>query len=331
MSVVDLFAGVGGLSSGFVKTGHDIVFASDFDAAASATFRYNHEGVQFFESSIEELDPTKLMNESGIRSGDLDVLMGGVPCQAFSMAGIRIRKDSKGELDERVYLFRHFLRFAESLQPKVILIENVPGIVSMLGGAVLSEIISSLNALGYKVDYRLLNAASYGAPQIRVRAVIMANRLGTENIFPTPIYTKDNFPTLEKFLENLPPENHEPRLLSGLTLERVKLIRPGENMRHLPTHLRTKSVHSGAYGRLRIDAPARTLTTRFDTPSVGYVTHPTEHRTLTVREGARIQGFDDDFIFLGNKMEQYRQVGNAVSPYMSLALARSINQMLLEG
>jgi len=328
MSVVDLFAGVGGLSSGFVATGHALLFASDFDRAASATFTHNHPGVPFYLESIENLDPHFVMEELGLRKGELDVLVGGVPCQAFSMAGIRIRKESQGQLDERVYLFRHFLRFARALNPKVIVIENVPGILSMLNGAVIDEIKSSLETLGYEVSWKLVNAADHGAPQLRTRAIILANRLSKHNTFPTPEFSKDTYKTIREAFRNLPELNHEPRPLSGLTLERVKLLKQGENWTHLPEQLRTKSVHSGAYGRLRFDAPARTLTTRFDTPSVGYVTHPIEHRALTVREGARIQGFSDNFEFLGTRMQQYKQVGNAVSPYMSLAIAKSVNTMI---
>lgn len=328
MSVVDLFAGVGGLSSGFVNTGHSLLFASDFDQAASNTFKRNHPGVPFYMDSIENLDPFDIMKILNVGKGDLDVLVGGVPCQAFSMAGLRIRKDSYGQLDERVYLFRHFLRFAKALNPKVIVIENVPGILSMLQGDVIQEIKSSLESLGYEVSWQLLNAADYGAPQLRTRAIILANRISQSNIFPVPEYSKDSYRTIASALQDVPDLNHEPRPLSGLTLQRVKLLKQGENWTHLPTHLRTKSIHSGAYGRLRMDAPARTLTTRFDTPSVGYVTHPIENRTLTVREGARIQGFPDDFEFLGTRMQQYKQVGNAVSPYMSLAIAKSVNEIL---
>ncbi len=109
---------------------------------------------------------------------------------------------------------------------------------------------------------------------------------------------------------------------------RINLISPGNNWTCLPKHLQTKSNHSGAYGRLDPDKPSRTLTTRFDSPPVGYVTHPTESRTLTVREGARIQCFPDDFVFLGPKVSQFKQVGNAVPVALSRALAKSVKKML---
>jgi DNA (cytosine-5)-methyltransferase 1 len=327
MRIIDFFAGVGGLSFGFLKEGAELAFANDFDDAASRTFRLNHPGVHFFQGPIEDLNVEKI-GAMGVDLQGIDVVMGGVPCQAFSMAGKRIRKSTQDQVDERIYLFRHFLRFVQELAPKVVLIENVRGITSMLGGAVLAEIKTSLERLGYKVDWQYLNAADFGAPQIRIRTIILANRIGVPNIFPTPVRSKGTWLPVGEVLNDLPSLNHEPRLLTGTALERVKRIKPGENWTSLPKSLQTRSVHSGAYGRLDPNLPARTLTTRFDTPSVGYVTHPIEHRTLTVREGARIQGFPDTFEFCGNKMDQYKQVGNAVSPYMSLALARTVIEML---
>lgn len=329
MRVVDLFAGVGGLSLGFLEQGAEIAFASDWDEAASATFRANHPGVRFHEGAIEDIDFAEVSQEL-LREGEIDVVMGGVPCQAFSMAGNRIRSNKEEAIDERVYLFRHFLKFVEATNPKVVLIENVVGITSMLQGRVLNEIESSLENLGYKTSWKYLNAADYGAPQIRVRTIILANRLGITNNFPTPSRTAGNYEPVESALRDVPGLNHEPRELTGKTLERVKRIKPGQNWTSLPTELQTKSIHSGAYGRLDPNLPARTLTTRFDTPSVGYVTHPYENRTLTVREGARIQGFPDTFEFFGAKMQQFRQVGNAVSPFMSRAIADSIAEMLGE-
>lgn len=327
MKIIDFFAGVGGLSIGFTSAGANLVFANDFDPSAAKTFRLNHPTVPFFEGAIEELSVRQVI-DSGIDVSSIDVIMGGVPCQAFSMAGKRIRKTQKDLVDERVYLFRHFLRFVQELRPKIVLIENVRGITSMLGGRVLEEIRNSLVSLGYEVDWKYLNAADFGAPQTRVRTIILANRLGVKNIFPESSHSKETWVAVGSVLVNVPSLNHEPRFLEGKALERVSRIRPGENWKSLPKSLQTKSVHSGAYGRLDPNQPARTLTTRFDTPSVGYVTHPYENRTLTVREGARIQGFPDDFEFCGSKMEQYRQVGNAVSPYMSAALARGIIRML---
>jgi DNA (cytosine-5)-methyltransferase 1 len=198
----------------------------------------------------------------------------------------------------------------------------------MQNGRIKDEIINGLKVLGYKVDWKILNAADFGAPQLRQRVFFIGNRLGVENLFPTATHSPEKYVTVGEVLKNIPVQNHRPRELSGVVLKRVKLIQPGQNWRALPVGLQTKSQHSGAYGRLDPNKPARTLMTRFDSPPVGYVTHPYEDRTLTVREGARIQGFPDNFIFKGPIMQQYKQVGNAVPVYFSRALARSITKML---
>jgi DNA (cytosine-5)-methyltransferase 1 len=321
LRLVDLFAGVGGLSTGFEKAGFQLVFANDNDHWAAETFKLNHPEVPFSTDDISELDFNRVAKDLEHR---VDVLVGGVPCQAFSMAGYRIRKSREETIDERVYLFRHFVRAVEALLPSVVVIENVKGLPSMLGGAVIDEIQTSLRSLGYDVEWRYLNAADFGAPQIRQRTIVLANRLGVANEFPAPLLDPSSYRTVREAFKDLPSTNHEPRQLHGQTLERVKMIGPGQNWRVLPESLRTRSNHSGAYGRLQWDLPSRTLLTRFDSPPVGYVTHPDEHRALTVREGARLQGFEDDFVFLGPRMQQYKQVGNAVSPFLSAALARSV-------
>jgi DNA-cytosine methyltransferase len=213
------------------------------------------------------------------------------------------------------------------MNPKVAVIENVKGILSSNDGQIIKEILISFQERGYKADYKLLDASDYGVPQARQRVVIIANRINQANIFPEK---HNNKIPVGAVLENIPEnvENHEKRYLTGKTLERVKLIKPGQNWTFLPEDLQTKSVHSGAYGRIDPTKPSKTLTTRFDTPSVGYVTHPTEHRTLTVREGARIQTFPDSFVFTGARMKQYKQVGNAVPVKLGYELSKGIKKML---
>ena len=325
-TIIDLFAGVGGLSLGFIENGFDLVYANDNDEWASKTLKANHKVQIYSTEDVRSIDTAAVKKQIGNRH--IDVLVGGVPCQSFSTAGYRIRKQHYGEEDVRHYLFREFVRFAKEFRPDVVIIENVKGLVSMKNGQIKDEIIKDLEAIGYIVDFKVLNAADYGAPQLRQRVFFIGNRIGATNKFPEPTHSKENYVSVGEVLNNIPALNHVPRELSGIVLERVKLLKPGQNWRDLPTDLQTLSRHSGAYGRLDPNKPARTLTTRFDTPSVGYVTHPTENRTLTVREGARIQGFPDDFEFYGPVMKQYKQVGNAVPVYFSRALSGAVLQML---
>lgn len=325
-TIIDLFAGVGGLSLGFTERGYNLVFANDNNKWAAETFKANNKHTMFSTADINDIHPETLLQTLGI--SDLDVLVAGIPCQSFSMAGYRIREQFKNYDDERNYLFKAFVKFTKIFKPKVLLIENVKGLVSAQGGAIKDMIINELDEIGYKTDWKVLNSADYGAPQIRQRVFFIGNRMDIDNYFPKPTHNSNNYMPVKKFLVDTPLPNHSPRQLTGKVLERVKYVKQGENWKALPASLRTKSCHSGAYGRLHPDLPARTITTRFDTPSVGFVTHPYEDRTLTVREGARIQGFPDDFIFRGPVMEQYKQVGNAVPIFLSRAVAQSVETML---
>lgn len=330
-TVVDLFAGIGGLSQGFVENSDnfELVFANDNDKWAPETFKVNHPFTNYSTKNIQDITATDVYKASCDKK--INVLVGGVPCQSFSMAGYRNRKSKYGLSDERHYLFKHFIRLVDELRPEVAIIENVKGLLSMDGGSIRDEIIKDFLQIGYEVNYRVLNAADYGAPQLRQRVFFIANRMGIKNQFPEPTHLPHQYTSVGEVLNNIPDLNHQPRQLNGVVLERVKQIKPGRNWTSLPAHLQTLSKHSGAYGRLDPNLPARTLTTRFDTPSVGYVTHPFEHRTLTVREGARIQGFSDEFKFMGPIMQQYKQVGNAVPVYFSRALAPTVQAMLDNG
>ena len=323
--IVDLFAGVGGLSMGFNDNGFVTIMANDFDKNASNTFKLNHPNVKFIDGDVARID-RELIKET-LGDTEIDVMMGGIPCQSFSMAGKRIRKGIDHSDDPRHFLYKEYFRLLDIMTPKIAVIENVKGILSSHEGEIMKEILISFESRGYKADYKLLNAADYGVPQARQRVVIIANRIGQENIFPEKHQNKI---PVSVALKNIPDNanNHEKRYLSGKTLERVKLIKPGQNWTSLPEELQTKSIHSGAYGRIDPTKPSKTLTTRFDTPSVGYVTHPEENRTLTVREGARIQTFPDTFVFTGARMQQYKQVGNAVPVKLGYELSKGIKKML---
>ena len=252
-------------------------------------------------------------------------MVAGVPCQSFSFAGNRNRKNNT-KRDSRDYLFKEVVRICKYLKPKVIVIENVKGILSYKEGKIKNTIIRELQKMNYKVDYKVLLASDYGTPQKRERALFIANRIGKENIFPKKTVHKPI--PVGSVLKNIKGKNHEKRELKGVVLERVKLLKEGQNWKNLPKRLQTKSIHSGAYGRIDSTSPSRTLTTRFDTPSVGFVVHPNENRVITVREAARIQDFPDWFEFIGNLSSQCRQIGNAVPVKMSFSIAKSISKML---
>ena len=324
-NIIDLFSGVGGLSLGFNQNGFLTTFANDNDPAASETFQKNHKGIPFIEKDIENVKENEI--KELIENKKTHVLMGGFPCQSFSMAGYRNRKGIDNTNDPRHFLYKQFFRILDITNPDIAVIENVKGIISANKGTVLNAIIDSFLNRGYSVDYQSLNAANFGVPQIRERVFVIANKINQQNNFPEE--TNEDA-AVGKVFDNLNSgiANHKKKELSGVVLERVKLVKQGENWKSLPEHMRTKSVHSGAYGRIDPNQPSRTLTTRFDTPPGGYVTHPTEHRALTVREGARIQTFPDSFVFYGTRSQQYRQVGNAVPVKLAYEVSKGIKQML---
>ncbi len=325
-NIVDLFSGAGGLSLGFQQEGFNLLLANDNDHDAIDTFQHNHPQVYCYEGDIKTLDQKRLSHILGGKK--VNVLVAGIPCQSFSMKGQRILNVKRS--DTRDSLFKEFMIITGIIKPEIVVIENVKGILSIHNGLIKETIINDLKKMGYKVNYKMLNAADYGVAQLRERVVFVANRIKKDNLFPEPTHSPENYVGVAKVLSNPSKYNHEPRELHGKVLERVKLVKPGKNWKSLPKELQTGSTHAGAYGRLDPKKPAFTLTTRFDTPPGGYVTHPTEDRAITVREGARIQSFPDDFIFQGKKISQYRQVGNAVPVSLARALAKTVKKMLMQ-
>lgn len=324
-NIVDLFAGAGGLSLGFIKNKFNLIFANDFDKNASLTFKHNHPNIPYLEEDIKEVSANQV--KKIINGQKTHVLMAGIPCQSFSMAGYRIRQGIDNSKDPRHFLYKEYFRMLDILKPDIAVIENVKGILSSNDGLILNEIIQSYENRKYSVDYQLLDASEHGVPQSRQRVFIIGNKISQDNIFPKKQDWK--LPVWE-VLKDIPEnaKNNNKKYFEGLNLERAEHLKPGENWTKLPKRLQTRSIHSGAYGRIDPNLPSRTLTTRFDTPSVGFVTHPYENRTITVREGARIQTFPDDFEFLGTKMSQYKQIGNAVPVQLAFEVSKGVKKML---
>lgn len=360
--IIDLFAGVGGISLGFKKAGFDVVAANEYKADIANTYIKNHLGTKMIIEDITKVRSSDLLNGEK----DIDVIVGGPPCQGFSMAGRRIRNSGTFLNDPRNELFKEFIRVVSDIRPKVFVMENVAAMLNIHGGAVRDEILKKFEEIGYETKVHILLAADYGVPQLRKRAIFIGNRLGIDpdDFFPhkthgpatskpyisvsdaisdLPIinagagefeseyqdhhmnlsgYQKERRSRLKK-LYNHQATTHDPRIITLL-----KKIKPGQGRSHIPKELQTKSIHSGAFGRLEKDKPAYTITTRFDTPSVGRVTHPTSHRALTPREAARIQSFDDNFIFYGNKSSVGIQIGNSVPPLLAQAIALKISKVL---
>src|SRR3989449_1372349 len=177
---IDLFSGAGGLAEGFLQAGFSVLSGTDLDGAAGATFRHNFPGASFFECPISDLTGAELLADAGLRPGELDCLLGGVPCQSFSY-----NNHERSRRGARARLFRDYLRIVEALEPRCLVMENVPGILTVGGGAVIEEIYEALGELGYECDGRILYSEDYGVPQARRRVFFVATRLGWEDaLFP---------------------------------------------------------------------------------------------------------------------------------------------------
>lgn len=342
--VIDLFAGVGGLSLGFEKKGFDVVLANEYDASIATSYIANHKNTKMIVGDITSLD---LEDTFGKLAGTIDVVIGGPPCQGFSQKGQR-----KTIHDERNFLFKYYVSVVELVKPKYFVMENVPNLLTAEGGYFRHEIEELFNKLGYSLEYGVLNASDYGIPQNRRRAVIIGKLDGDAPKLPVP---KRNNVTIWDAISDLaylesgegseeqeykyPAESDYEKMLrkdssklfnhvatkhSPLALERLALIPPNAGREVLPEEHLTKSIYSGTWTRMKKDEISVTITTRFDTPSSGKFTHPFLNRAITVREAARIQSFPDNFHFVGNKGSQMKQVGNAVPPLLAAAIAEVI-------
>lgn len=362
MKVIDLFAGCGGLSLGFIKDGYTVEKAVEYDVSIANTYKLNHPEVDVIVDDIKNVD-----NSVYFKRGDADVIIGGPPCQGFSMAGARIRH---GFIDDpRNYLFKHYFNVVKTVKPTVFLMENVKGMKTMRGGKIFEEIIrifsdpKMLDGEPYNIHYRVVRAAEFGVPQKRERLIIVGTTIkhidfdnlwdATEEELKREIPTYFDAVTVRDAIGNLGAatqdgkiinprpatayekylacdseylENHTQTKHSALAVDRMKRVNNGEN--YMALNEQINSVHSGSYGRLCWDEQAPTITTRFDTPAGGRFIHPSEDRTLTPREAARIQSFPDDFIFYGNKTSICKQIGNAVPPKVSYFLARLVNNIM---
>lgn len=353
-SVVDLFCGAGGLSKGFMDAGFKVEIGVDFDDAALTTFTKNHGDAEAKKLNLFDLDNVyeieKGLKKRGVEK--LDVLIGGPPCQGFSLAGNRV------ESDERNILYTAMVKTAEVLRPKVVLLENVPGMLTLYGGKVKERIFEDFEKLGYKMNVKVLYAPEYGVPQIRKRAIFIG-LLNAEEAFeyPDAKLTEENFVTCEQAIGDLPslegdvdykPDsvrdyvseattdyqknmrknatrlfNHTPTKHEQKTIDHIALVPDGGKYTDLPGDLAKNFKYHESLHRYNSQKPSLTIDTGHRTHF-----HYKYNRIPTVRENARLQSFPDDFIFYGTKQQQYKQVGNAVPPLLGYAVAEQIEKYL---
>ena len=355
MNVIDLFCGCGGFSKGFEQAGFDVRLGVDVWQDAVTTYKANFPNTATIVGDLSHLNGENLLSAAGITADEVDVIIGGPPCQGFSVSGKRMLDDPRN------ILYKSFVRMVEFIKPKAFVMENVPGLVKLFNGQVKDQVIEDFTNIGYKVQMRQLTACDYGVPQARKRVFFVG--INTQKVkkgnyyFPDATYGEGKKPyvTCRDALSDLdfigdtrllPEEaeyelpivndyqrfmrknasvllNHVTTIHTEKTRRIIAMVPDGGNYKDLPRELwSTRKVHI-AWTRMDSRKPCFTIDTGHN-----HHFHYRANGVPTVRESARIQSFPDDFRFIGIKTSQLKQVGNAVPPLLAQAVAESIIAVL---
>lgn len=327
---VELFAGAGGLALGLEQAGFENILSNDFDKDSCNTLKANRPNWNVICDSVENLAEQDLLKKLNIKEGELDLLSGGYPCQSFSYAGKRL-----GLNDVRGTMFYYYAKILKQLKPKMFLAENVKGLVSHDGGKTLQTMINVFEEIGYRVQYKVLNAWDYGVAEKRERIVIIGirNDISVEFEYPTPYEYK---PVLRDALKDVPKS--EGASYPQSKKEVFDLVPPGGCWRDLPEDV-ARAYMKGSYNlgggktgmarRISWDEPSLTI---LCSPCMKQTDrcHPDETRPFTIRESARIQSFPDSWQFTGSLNSKYKQIGNAVPVNLAKEIGLSIIKVLKE-
>lgn len=360
LNVIDLFCGCGGFSKGFEQAGFNIAYGIDNWKDATVTYKHNFPSAVISNEDIAGISGESILQATGLKKNEIDVVIGGPPCQGFSLSGKRMLDDPRNKL------YKSFVDIVSDLMPPVFVMENVPGLVRLFNGKVKDSVINDFSELGYDVQMQILSSDNYGVPQQRKRVFFVGmnkerihktehfcfpnptNGEGTEN----PLITcKDAISDLDFIPDDrvvgecidyeISPQsdyqvlmrknsskvmNHSATIHTAKTKSIIAMVPDGGNYKDLPQELwSTRKVHI-AWTRMNSNKPCFTIDTGHN-----HHFHYKENRVPTVRESARIQSFPDDFEFIGIKTSQLRQVGNAVPPLLSEAIARQVKSVLEKG
>lgn len=341
-NIIDLFCGAGGLSYGFESAGFNVLLGIDNDEKALEVFEKNHQGAKTICGDITEIDYHKIKDKIGDKT--IDLIVGGPPCQGMSLSGPRKFDDPRNKL------YLSYIRLVDEIRPRAFVIENVPGLVSLFGGQIKDSIIQKFTEMGYKVKYQILCSSDYGVPQSRRRVIFVGTREDLEFEYPEKLTDQI---TCEMALSDLPPLEHtlgeeiseylvgpsnpyqmlmrkrSEKLFNHVAANHsdkvrkiISLVPDGGNYKNLPEEYKGSRNFHVAWTRFASNKPAPTIDTGHR-----HHFHYQYNRVPTVRECARLQSFPDDFIFMGTKTQQFRQVGNAVPPLMAQAIAKQVLKM----
>lgn len=344
--ILDLFCGAGGFSCGLDSiNGFKTVIGVDFDKNVLTTFKKN---IKDSKVIYGDLTDTNIKNKviSDAKKVGINMIIGGPPCQGFSLKGKNL-----GLSDQRNFLFLEYVEIVKELKPEVFVIENVKNLINACNGYFIKQILDKFHGLGYIVNYGILNAKDYGIPQHRERTIIIGSKsksIELPNRISNTTTVKDAISDLSylesgegSFISDYKYEpqseyqkklrkgskklyNHKATCHSKMALKKLSMIPPEGNKSSLPAKFHGKQKFSTTWSRLIWNSQSPTIDTRFDTPSNGRNSHPFLNRAITPREAARIQSFPDDYIFYGTKCSVCKQIGNAVPPLLGKAIGESI-------
>lgn len=359
LKAIDLFCGCGGFSYGFQEAGFEMLLGIDVWKDATVTYKYNFPNAKVINDDIEKVTAEQIMQKLNISEDEIDVIIGGPPCQGFSVSGKRMIDDPRNKL------YKSFVDLVKEIQPKLFVMENVPGLIRLFDGKVKEQVLEDFSSIGYSVRVQLLSSDMFGVPQQRKRVFFVGInkekiRNTEEFIFPKSCYGEGlkEFITCEEAISDLdfvpvdvslgedipyklPPncdyqkrmrvgsdsiKNHSITIHKEKTREIIAMVPDGGNYKDLPDDLQdTRKVHI-AWTRMNSKKPCFTIDTGHN-----HHFHYKENRVPTVRESARIQSFPDKFEFIGIKTSQLKQVGNAVPPLMAQAIAEKVKEVIERG
>ncbi len=347
-NIIDLFAGVGGLSYGFSKLpAFKILAANEIEKDISIAYSLNHPDVKMLNCDIGSLTEESL--SAAINGKKVDLVIGGPPCQSYSTLG-------KRQMDDRAILFMQYKRILQIIQPRAFVFENVVGILSMDKGRFFEKVKDAFSELGYTLKYRILDAVDFGVPQHRERVILVGFQGSNPFIYPEATHGEGLKPyiTLKDAIGDLPilksgetrsiyetpadneflefvrsnagdtvTEHSAPK--NGAHLIRImEALKDGQSKNDLPPEIRPKSGYGNTYAKLWWEKPSTTITRNFACPSSSRCIHPRDSRAMSIREGARLQSFPDDYKFYGTDGMKRLEIGNAVPPLLSIAIAKQM-------
>ena len=304
---VDLFCGCGGMTQGFLQAGMKPIGAVEINDIASNTHRYNFPDCKLYTGDIKDFACSNFGE-----FGEIHLVIGGPPCQGFSVAGHRNPNDPRNGL------FYEFVRVVNELKPWYVVLENVPGILTMKNGKVKESIMEEFKAIGYDgMAVAVLESANYGVPQIRPRAIFIANRFGLPNFYPKPQFTKETYKPIEEAIADLSPDKPDPSINHEWTkhsvdfMKRIAQVPPGGSL---------YETFADAFKRQYPGIPCMTIKENHG----GTHIHPYLNRCISAREMARLQTFPDTFFFTGTMKKAMWQIGNAVPPLLAENIGKAV-------